>query len=448
MAYDTQHQDISEQIIRIYTSSWMRRLWTLQEGALAQSLCFQFADKSVNSLALIHQVFQAQKGGSVRHRIIWQDAWKEFSGIASFFSETLSPTITHLDEALKYRSVSVSTDEPLCIGTLMSLDLPAILAVKAESDRMQKVWELIAEKVGGIPSQAIFFEEPRISFPGWRWAPQSLLVLNRGIHDFTSRMLRWSAPQLGSITSRGLRVQYPGYRLSAISEYSDGKPRNPWPGFERIPESYVEFRDSTTGNWFRIVDKRHAFINQHQSEEEKKASNKLSLFPLHDIINTDKSIIILNSIGKVLEGLLATTVENKAKDDGIPVKTDRFIMLSALQPDEGHIYDTVRRLALQLRSDAMTSQHLELYHRLVHELDQETQSLKENEEFKASIKMLKEKMKDMMKEVVDNDQKFVAAVTTNLGSDFLDYVWVLIYEFFHHDYVGEKIEADQVWYVD
>jgi hypothetical protein len=388
----------------------------------------------------------------VRHRAVWQDAWKEYLGLASFFGENLTPTITHLDEALKYRSVSVSTDEPLCIGTLLSLDLHSILNVKAEGDRMQKVWELIAAKEGGIPSQVIFFEEPRIDSHGWRWAPQSLLEMKKGIHDFTTRILRWSEPQLGAITSQGLRVQYPGYRLSVIKQYDDGRPRNPWPGFKRIPESYIEFRDVKTGNWFRISDKGNAFISQNQTDEEKKAFDKLSLFPLHDIANSDRSILIVNSVGDILEGLFATVAdEDRLKEDGIPVKTERFIMIQSLHPDDGYIYTTVRRLALELRTDPMTDQHLELYDRLSQELGKSTderQSLDENEDLKASIKALKEKMKSMMKEVVDNDQRFVTAVSTNFGSDFLDFMWVLIYEFFHHDFVGEKIDADQVWYVD
>ena len=49
MAYDSGNLDITEQIMRIFTSSWFRRLWTLQEGALAESLYFQFADRTSSS---------------------------------------------------------------------------------------------------------------------------------------------------------------------------------------------------------------------------------------------------------------------------------------------------------------------------------------------------------------------------------------------------------------
>lgn len=47
MAYQSNKLSVAEQQIRIFTSRWMRRLWTLQEAALATSLYFQFAEKAI-----------------------------------------------------------------------------------------------------------------------------------------------------------------------------------------------------------------------------------------------------------------------------------------------------------------------------------------------------------------------------------------------------------------
>jgi len=172
----------------------MRRLWTLQEGALATSLFFQFADQAV-SFAVLGKSIVQHRQYSMRHRSIDADATKEFLGIGSFFLDTKPPTLKVLDESLKYRSVSVATDEPLCIGTLMSLDLDAILSVQPKEDRMQKIWELVAALHGGITSQIIFFQELRIDTPGWKWAPKSLLQMQKGISNLNSRMIRWAEPQ-------------------------------------------------------------------------------------------------------------------------------------------------------------------------------------------------------------------------------------------------------------
>jgi hypothetical protein len=52
MSYNFRNLDVAEQIVRVFTSSWTRRLWTLQEGAIARSLYFQFANQSLSSRAL------------------------------------------------------------------------------------------------------------------------------------------------------------------------------------------------------------------------------------------------------------------------------------------------------------------------------------------------------------------------------------------------------------
>ena len=49
--HDVENLDIDELSIRIFTSPWMRRLWTLQEGALPATtfrLWFQLTHKAVN----------------------------------------------------------------------------------------------------------------------------------------------------------------------------------------------------------------------------------------------------------------------------------------------------------------------------------------------------------------------------------------------------------------
>jgi len=58
--------------------------------------------------------------------------------------------------------VSVASDEPLCIGTLMGMDLSTILQLKTREDRMRKVWELIAVQNVGIPAQVLYLEEERL----------------------------------------------------------------------------------------------------------------------------------------------------------------------------------------------------------------------------------------------------------------------------------------------
>ena len=57
-------------------------------------------------------------------------------------------------------------------------------------------------------------------------------------------------------------------------------------------------------------------------------------------------------------------------------------------------------------------------------------------------------MKDMITEVIAEDEMFVQAVLATLGESSLANVWVLIQNYFRHGYIGTKLSADQVWFVD
>jgi len=88
MSYESKLQDWPETMARMFTSSWMRRLWTLQEGALAQSLFFQFADGAVSFNSLFRKAMDMR--GSMRHSVIWDDLVKEYAGLIAFFASSAS----------------------------------------------------------------------------------------------------------------------------------------------------------------------------------------------------------------------------------------------------------------------------------------------------------------------------------------------------------------------
>jgi hypothetical protein len=453
MSYESKSQKWPETMVRIFTSSWMRRLWTLQEGALAHTLFFQFADDSVSFNGLFRQAMDMR--GSMRHSVVWDDFVKEYAGLISFFAPSVSapagdnPELSTLDGALMFRSVSVATDEPLCIGTLMSLDLHEILQVEPKENRMQKVWELIALKKGGIPSEIIFFEEERIQAPGWGWAPQSLLPAKRGLQKPVTRPLRWKLERMGKIDPRGLRVQYPGYRIIKREEYGDGRPSNPWPGMPRLSENWLQFRDANTKRWHRIADNKLAVLSMGwTTEEQRHEYNKLGLFPLHDLADSRRSVLVMNPRETANEAVFATIIN---EEEGIAVKTERQAIVKELDVEEGYIFDVIERLALQLRRDEMTDHHLGVYSKLIdgHKADNNLEkATAENEQFQESLEALKNRMKELMAHAVQEDERLVAAINVFWGASFAEHLWVLIQDFFTHDLLGETLSDYQVWFVD
>lgn len=194
-----------------------------------------------------------------------------------FFAERYSLLPIHLPllgMALQHRSVTVSTDEALCISTLLSLDLHAVLSVPAE-DRMRVVWEKLAESKHGIPAAIIFFTGRRMDVAGFRWAPASLLSVSQEGIDPNERFNYLESLKAECLTHYGLQVRSKGFRIRPKS-YHDGLPHDPWWGGlrdkndgrpRRIAESFVHFRDREN-NWFRVCKQETLNNGRVETSEE------------------------------------------------------------------------------------------------------------------------------------------------------------------------------------
>lgn len=75
--------------------------------------------------------------------------------------------------------------------------------------------------------------------------------------------------------------------------------------------------------------------------------------------------------------------------------------------------------------------------------------IEEHPEVQASIERLRELMKDTIHDVLLNDARLRDNVSSFLGPDSVEDIWVLIYDYFQqHDYVGVELPKDQIWLVD
>ncbi len=154
----------------------MRRLWTLQEGRLAKRLWFQFADKAVD----VRGVFEAHGAkylltmadlrmalylyGRLLHTV-----FATTNRTGSFREVAFGLKMTYL--ALQSRSVSISTDEALCLFTLMGLDIAKVTEVPP-LERMNVFWRTFNR----VPASFFFSRAPRkLLEPGLRWAPSSFM---------------------------------------------------------------------------------------------------------------------------------------------------------------------------------------------------------------------------------------------------------------------------------
>ena len=175
----TQNMTASEKLMRVVCSPWTRRLWTLQEGLLApwNSLFFVF-----NHDRLFNADYAWE--GLQHFRIRWP--WMYHAILKQIFaryqdirgdqvpnapiSANVEVGMPLIIRSMKFRSTSVASDEALCLSVIMKLDTLTI-ARTPDALRMETLWRMVTE----VSFWLLFWSFPRLSSPGLRWAPATLL---------------------------------------------------------------------------------------------------------------------------------------------------------------------------------------------------------------------------------------------------------------------------------
>lgn len=164
-----------EILAHVSCSSWVRRLWTLQEGRLAQRVWFQFADKAVNVENLYVTMNRTMTPSRLESRMI-NDLYVQLLMHLGYKHEirntsAVAGALSSNNHALMSRSVSVPTDEALCLFNLMNFDLKTITAVQP-LQRMELFWRMFAM----VPKGLLFSKAPRKMSPkGLHWAPSTFM---------------------------------------------------------------------------------------------------------------------------------------------------------------------------------------------------------------------------------------------------------------------------------
>ena len=249
---DHTNLDYLEILARIACSTWNRRLWTLQEGFLAQNIWIQFQTKAINMDRLMIEHNDVDE--SIQSGLLHSFMRNNFFGIRR--NRAQNPPnprwgIHPLAITVQRRSVSVPSDEPLCLSTLFGLPLESVIEAPSREQRMQKFWQLLSDSPVKVPPWIIFSTGPKISTAGYQWAPATVLSGN------TLDILASTGGGLAEISSRGLNVTFPGIQLSAIHlrTFPPDMNRPTW------------MRDDN-GKWYRL-----AFADMFSAHEVAKEKN-------------------------------------------------------------------------------------------------------------------------------------------------------------------------------
>jgi len=174
------HASNLELLLRILSSGWMRRVWTLQEGILNEATYIQFKDGVVNPVQL---------EGWNRHDICFGPRGERqfmFDEIDMFWSRMRAglrlPKPQNLNQvyrAFQFRRTTHPTDETICLAILMGLDTKPLTDILGDPGTEKEIADRrmreFLRMYGTVSLDLLFLDTERFDLDGYRWAPKSFI---------------------------------------------------------------------------------------------------------------------------------------------------------------------------------------------------------------------------------------------------------------------------------
>ncbi|KAK3683010.1 hypothetical protein B0T22DRAFT_387283 [Podospora appendiculata] len=276
--------NVAEAVCHLLCSDWMSRLWTLQEGLLPElhNLFVQFQDGPVPASALVSDGEPKAMPDIVE------------SKLRTYLSSRQDTRLLALMRDLQRRRTTRQTDEPICIATLMNIDLGTFDGMPCMAD--------IYRSLGRLPRNLIFAPGPRLTAPGFRWAPSTFLE-----QPITGRR---ATPNMASL---GLAMEQ-GFDFMALSvEITD-----PWVVERDGRVAYkIEFPGGEVDVFFLPSLQVHADLGR--SELGPVSIEKPNIVIGDDQGNFSQPAVVIDVTG----GLMGRTVLGRYSVPGFIVQMDR-----------------------------------------------------------------------------------------------------------------------------
>lgn len=163
-----------ESILRVLTSGWMQKLWTLQEGMLARRLYFEFSDGIIG----FDELVPAEEDEYVDPLItslaaeVYRLSTYQFLTRGRKPGEVPSPfSIAGIARALHWRSTKRVEDETLAITGLLHVDAGELVKLP-RNERMKT----LLLRVGRVDPHIVFLPGDKLAMDGFTWAPRTLMI--------------------------------------------------------------------------------------------------------------------------------------------------------------------------------------------------------------------------------------------------------------------------------
>jgi len=210
--FDSRYFGSVEICARLMFSGWSGRLWTLQEGALAQKLWVQLKDRAVDLNLVERDLDRMFKTDLIHHQLLMVliAMLKRLRKFGWYGKSKADLNIGDIHIMLRTRSVTVPTDEPLCLRTCMNLEQSAVVQAP-ESERMAAFWQTMGASGRTLSNSIIFFAGPRLQSAGLRWAPTSFL----GSDLWPGLPKPMYFDEVAVVSLDGLLVQLPAFEIAS-----------------------------------------------------------------------------------------------------------------------------------------------------------------------------------------------------------------------------------------
>lgn len=229
-----------ERCARLYSGNWIRRLWTLQEGALNRHVFLQWKDEAESLGALTRAQISWEEDAQSRgiivsfpiiaankvslHFLVIQDIVKMIEN-----DETPPEMRAHLYlplcDVLGPRATTRDSDETLCLSTVLGLDPKPFLDIENgddDEDVVQRRMEAFLRTLGEFNASLIFNSYRKLQRDGVRWAPRSLL--RHRTADLGPVFLSEQTAQIATVNEySGLAVRFPGFLMRGNPRLSSSR---------------------------------------------------------------------------------------------------------------------------------------------------------------------------------------------------------------------------------
>jgi len=229
---DVSSRDI---LLRMIGSGWMRRVWTMQEGALgAKGLQVQLSDGVLAFSDAINKLQKSSRSQTLATSLVDRDAtifYEEFGQLRKAHTKNYwrdgVPAMAASLRILNGRSTTKEGDAYICLAGMMALEGSVIKDLDATP--VEARTRKLLSNVRYLPKNIIFSPGVKLQEDGYRWACVSFWQSKFVFRDFN---------EIAEIREGlGLRLEFQGFELEPIE----------------LPDDYLLFQSIHTKTWYKAT---------------------------------------------------------------------------------------------------------------------------------------------------------------------------------------------------